>query len=161
MTAIISKPAQNRLDSCALARPKWAKIRKPRRKHTRGTLRIDILVADAAVRVENAQQNGQIRGNTKLLGKYRLKIRVSALLRTHQACPNRSARQCRGRRVPRPSVLLPPTVALCSGRWGRNVPPSSPHAAGWPAVSNAALASRGCTRGCRAGRRAWPPSTSQ
>ena len=72
MTAIISKPAQNRLDSCALARPKWAKIRKPRRKHTRGTLRIDILVADAAVRVENAQQNGQTRGNTKLLGKYRI-----------------------------------------------------------------------------------------
>ena len=68
MTAIISKPAQNRLDSCALARPKWAKILK----HTRGTLRIDVLVADAAVRVENAQQNGQIRGNTKLLGKYRL-----------------------------------------------------------------------------------------
>jgi hypothetical protein len=72
MTAIISKPAQNRLDKCALARPKWAKIRKPRRKPTRGTLRIDILVADAAVRVENAQQNGQTRGKTKLLGKYRL-----------------------------------------------------------------------------------------
>ena len=72
MTAIISKPAQNRLDRYALARPKWAKIRKPRRKHTRGTLRIDILVADAAVRVENAQQNGQNRGNTKILGKYQL-----------------------------------------------------------------------------------------
>ncbi len=74
MTAIISKPAQNRLDSSASARPKWAKIRKPRRKHTRGTLRIDVLVADAAVRVENAQQNGKIRGNTKLLGKYRLTL---------------------------------------------------------------------------------------
>ena len=74
MTAIISKPAQNRLDSCALARPKWAKIRKPRRKHTRGALRTDILEADAAVRVENAQQNGQTCGNTKPLGKYRVTI---------------------------------------------------------------------------------------
>ena len=72
MTAIISKPAQNRLDSCVLARHKWAKIQKPRRKHTRGTLRTDILEADAAVRVENAQQNGQTCGNTKPLGKYRI-----------------------------------------------------------------------------------------
>ena len=88
MTAIISKPAQNRLDRCALARPKWAKIQITRRKHTRGTLRIDVLVADAAVRVENAQHNGQIRGNTKLLGKYR-KNQVAELERDSEAMLDR------------------------------------------------------------------------
>lgn len=54
MTVIILKPAQKRLDACVLARPKWTKIRKTRGNHTCGTLRRDALVADAAVKVENA-----------------------------------------------------------------------------------------------------------
>ena len=71
MTVIILKPAQKRLDAFVLARPKWTKIRKTRGNHTCGTLRRDALVADAAVKVENAHQNGQPPGNTRLNGKYR------------------------------------------------------------------------------------------
>ena len=58
MTATITKPGQKRLDSCVLAQLKWTKIRETRGKHTFGTLKIDDLAADAAVRVENVQENG-------------------------------------------------------------------------------------------------------
>lgn len=71
MTGIIAKPAQKRLDRCVSARPRCTKIREPREKCTFGTLKIDNLAPETAVTVENAHQNGQPRGNTKLLGKYR------------------------------------------------------------------------------------------
>jgi len=74
MTVIITKPRQKRLDSCVLARPKWTKIRETRKRPTCGTLKIDDLAADAAVRVDNVHENGQARGNTKLLGKYQVKF---------------------------------------------------------------------------------------
>ena len=35
-------------------------------------LKIDDLAPNADVRVENLHENGQVRGNTKLLGKYRV-----------------------------------------------------------------------------------------
>ena len=70
MTGGNLKSRQKRLDSCVLARPKWTKIRETREKPTCGTLKIDDLAADAAVRVENVHENGQARGNTKILGKY-------------------------------------------------------------------------------------------
>ena len=73
MTAIMTKPAKKRLDSCVLTRPKWTKIREPRGNHTCGTLIIDDLATDAAVRVENAQQNGQDRYYKTLLGIYRFR----------------------------------------------------------------------------------------
>ena len=76
MTGGNLKSRQKRLDSCVLARPKWTKIRETHEKPTCGTLKIDDLTADAAVRVENVHENGQARGNTKLLGKYQLKSQV-------------------------------------------------------------------------------------
>lgn len=74
MTAIITKPGQKRLDRCVLARPKWTKTRETREDPTCGTHKIDDLAADAAIRVENVHENGHVRGNTKLLGKYQTKV---------------------------------------------------------------------------------------
>ena len=74
MTVIATKPGQKRLDSCVLARPNWAEIQEKLRKHACGTLKIGDLVADTTVRVENAHKNRQAPHNTKLLGKYPLKI---------------------------------------------------------------------------------------
>ena len=73
MTAIISKPEQKRLDSCDMARPKWAEFHEQRGTCGCDAFKIDELAPNDAVRVENARQNGQAQGNTKLLGKYRLK----------------------------------------------------------------------------------------
>ena len=71
MTAVTAKSRQMRLDSYALARPKWTKIRETLRANACGTLKIDGLATDAIVRVENPHQNGQTGHNIKLLGKYR------------------------------------------------------------------------------------------
>lgn len=70
MTAITTNPELKRLDNCVLARPKWAKINEKLEKRACGIL--NDLIANAAVRVENAHQNGQTRHNTTFLGKYRL-----------------------------------------------------------------------------------------
>ena len=67
---------QKRLDSCALALPKWAKAGEKLGTRACGTLKIDDLVADIAFRVENAHENGQNPQNTKLLVKYLLKVIV-------------------------------------------------------------------------------------
>ena len=72
MRVITTKLTQKRLDSCVFDRPTWTKIRDPRRRHTCGTVKIDDPAPDAAVRVENAHENSQDRGNTKLLGKCQL-----------------------------------------------------------------------------------------
>mgnify|MGYP001111205357 CR=1 FL=1 len=72
MTAILSKPEQKRLDSCDMARPKWAEFHEQRGTCGCDAFKIDELAPNDAVRVENARQNGQAQGNTKLLGKYRL-----------------------------------------------------------------------------------------
>lgn len=72
MTASTTKSRQIRLDNCVLGRPKWAKINENLEKRAYGTLKINDLSANAAVRVENAHQNGQTRHNTTLLGKYRI-----------------------------------------------------------------------------------------
>ena len=77
MTAIISKPEQKRLDSCDMARPKWAEFHEQRGTCGCDAFKIDELAPNDAVRVENARQNGQAQGNTKLLGKYRLNWRNS------------------------------------------------------------------------------------
>ena len=74
MTAIISKPEQKRLDSCDMARPKWAEFHEQRGTCGCDAFKIDELAPNDAVRVENARQNGQAQGNTKLLGKYRFKM---------------------------------------------------------------------------------------
>ena len=74
MTAIISKPEQKRLDSCDMARPKWAEFHEQRGTCGCDAFKIDELAPNDAVRVENARQNGQAQGNTKLLGKYRFTI---------------------------------------------------------------------------------------
>jgi len=76
MTAIISKPEQKRLDSCDMARPKWAEFHEQRGTCGCDAFKIDELAPNDAVRVENARQNGQAQGNTKLLGKYRLRIQL-------------------------------------------------------------------------------------
>lgn len=55
--------------------PKWAKINEKLEKRACGTLKINDLIDNAAVRVENAHQNGQTRHNTTLLGKYRFRQR--------------------------------------------------------------------------------------
>ena len=73
MTPQSQKTEQKRLHSCVLGRPKWAKINENLEKRAYGTLKINDLSANAAVRVENAHQNGQTRHNTTLLGKYRFK----------------------------------------------------------------------------------------
>lgn len=73
MTAITTKPELKRLDSCVLARPKRAKINEKLEKRACGTLKINDLIANAAVRVENAHQIGQNPRNNTLLGKYRLR----------------------------------------------------------------------------------------
>ena len=75
MTAIISKPEQKRLDSCDMARPKWAEFHEQRGTCGCDAFKIDELAPNDAVRVENARQNGQAQGKTKLLGKYRYKQR--------------------------------------------------------------------------------------
>ena len=72
MTASPTKSRQMRLDRSVLALPKWPKIRGTLRKRRCRTLTIDNLAPDAAVRVENACQNGQAPGNSKLLEKYQL-----------------------------------------------------------------------------------------
>ena len=74
MTAIISKPEQKRLDSCDMARPKWAEFHEQRGTCGCDAFKIDELAPNDAVRVENARQNGQAQGNTKLLGKYRFQV---------------------------------------------------------------------------------------
>lgn len=78
MTAIISKPAQKRLDRCVLARPKWAEIHEKQGQYVCDARKNDDLAPDVAVRVENAQQNRQARRNNKLLGKYRVMTYVQA-----------------------------------------------------------------------------------
>lgn len=72
MTAITTKPEQKRLDTRVLHTPKWDKINEGLEKRACGTLKINDLIANAAVRVENAHQNGQTRHNATLLGKNRL-----------------------------------------------------------------------------------------
>ena len=76
MTLQSKKPEQKRLDSCVLALPKWAKIYEKLEKRACGTLKIKDAVANAAVRVANVRENGQLRRKTTLLGKYRLKYSV-------------------------------------------------------------------------------------
>lgn len=79
MTGITTKPGQKRLDSCVLALPKWPKIREKLGKHTCGTLKIDDLIPDTAVRVENLNGNLQDPFKPKLLGQYRSKQSLSPL----------------------------------------------------------------------------------
>jgi hypothetical protein len=81
MTAIISKPEQKRLDSCDMARPKWAEFHEQRGTCGCDAFKIDELAPNDAVRVENARQNGQAQGNTKLLGKYRFRWWHSLILK--------------------------------------------------------------------------------
>ena len=78
MTPQSQTTEQKRLHSCVLGRPKWAKINENLEKRACVTLKIKDAVANAAVRVENAHQNGQTRHNTILLGKYQL-IRVKCI----------------------------------------------------------------------------------
>ena len=73
MTVITPKLGQKRLDSCDLARPKWAGFHEKRGKCGCDAFKIDEIALDDTVRVENAHQNGQTRPNNTLLGKYRLK----------------------------------------------------------------------------------------
>ena len=72
MTVITPKLGQKRLDSCDLARPKWAGFHEKRGKCGCDAFKIDEIALDDTVRVENAHQNGQTRPNNTLLGKYRL-----------------------------------------------------------------------------------------
>ena len=74
MTVITPKLGQKRLDSCDLARPKWAGFHEKRGKCGCDAFKIDEIALDDTVRVENAHQNGQTRPNNTLLGKYRLDI---------------------------------------------------------------------------------------
>ena len=73
MTVITPKLGQKRLDSCDLARPKWAGFHEKRGKCGCDAFKIDEIALDDTVRVENAHQNGQTRPNNTLLGKYRSK----------------------------------------------------------------------------------------
>lgn len=73
MTVITPKLGQKRLDSCDLARPKWAGFHEKRGKCGCDAFKIDEIALDDTVRVENAHQNGQTRPNNTLLGKYRFK----------------------------------------------------------------------------------------
>ena len=84
MTAITTKLGQKRLDRCVLAQPKWAKIQEKPGKHAFVTLKIDDLLADTAVRVENAHENGQAPHNTKLLGKRRSTQRSSKMMKLYK-----------------------------------------------------------------------------
>ena len=72
MTVITPKLGQKRLDSCDLARPKWAGFHEKRGKCGCDAFKIDEIALDDTVRVENAHQNGQTRPNNTLLGKYRI-----------------------------------------------------------------------------------------
>ena len=74
MTVITPKLGQKRLDSCDLARPKWAGFHEKRGKCGCDAFKIDEIALDDTVRVENAHQNGQTRPNNTLLGKYRLML---------------------------------------------------------------------------------------
>jgi len=74
MTVITPKLGQKRLDSCDLARPKWAGFHEKRGKCGCDAFKIDEIALDDTVRVENAHQNGQTRPNNTLLGKYRFKL---------------------------------------------------------------------------------------
>lgn len=57
MKAQSKKPTQMRLDTCVFARPKWTKIHEKPRQYVRRALKIDDLLTDTAVRVENAREN--------------------------------------------------------------------------------------------------------
>lgn len=73
MTAQSKKTEQKRLDSCALALPKWNQTHEKLKKRACGTLKISDLGADATLTVENEPENAQDQRNTTLLGKYRVK----------------------------------------------------------------------------------------
>ena len=81
MTVITPKLGQKRLDSCDLARPKWAGFHEKRGKCGCDAFKIDEIALDDTVRVENAHQNGQTRPNNTLLGKYRIMACFSHYMR--------------------------------------------------------------------------------
>ena len=79
MTAQLKKTAQTRLHRCVLAPPKGPKIRKKLRHHARVAIKASDFVADTIARVENAPENVQVRRKAVLLGKYPIKIIISAI----------------------------------------------------------------------------------
>ena len=75
MTAQSKKPTQKRLHNCVLSQPKWAQnLQNAPTKRPR-TPKGSYFKANTIARVENAPENAQARCNTKLLGKYPIKLR--------------------------------------------------------------------------------------
>ena len=74
MTDQTTKSRQKRLHNCVLNTPKWAKINENLEKRAYGTLKINDLIANAAVKVANADKKGQLHRNANLLGKYRFNL---------------------------------------------------------------------------------------